>query len=335
MWKAVIVYCAGRSSLLQEQFINYMQQRVPQAAIVGGLCDRGYVSNPQTGHCITTEEQGIIGIVLGGDAPVRSMVSRGVRNVLTNEIPGPNARSPLIVEETTIVCPNDENFIFQGANIPPYHLIKRIRDRETNEIFSFDQMVAKLMSTPSSSLEFIGVKRPGGDGFELEMISQYSYSIVMAFMIQTDGSEHQLQSLQDAEIDFFHLDGEACMVDMENSVNCLKAQTQNEEILGALMFSCAGRGPEPGFLLPEKMSDATRFARVFPSVPCLGFYAGGEIGPLALAGNENIFQTGRAALQGFTAVFALFIVPKVDKPNYHLDDSFESIQRFIKVRLKH
>jgi hypothetical protein len=306
-----------------------MQQKIPQAAIVGGLCELGYVSDPNRNH-VDPEEDGIIGIVLGGDAPVRSMVSRGVKSVLTDEIPRPNASSSLIVEEAALVTSNDEAYLFQGSNLPPYHLIKQIRDRDTFEILSFDEMVTKLMST-SSSLEFIGIKRPGCDGFELETMSKYS-QYVDAFMVMTDGSENQLQSLQNAEIDFFDLNGEACMHDMDTTIQSLKAQTQNEQILGALMFSCAGRGPEPCFLLPEKMSDATRFARGFPNVPCLGFYAGGEIGPLALAGNSNIFQTGRVALQGFTAVFALFIVPKVDKPNYHLDDSTKNVQQFMKNR---
>jgi len=41
--------------------------------------------------------------------------------------------------------------------------------------------------------------------------------------------------------------------------------------------------------------------------------AGGEIGPKALAGNETcVFQKGNAAIQGFTTVFVLFIVPKID-----------------------
>ena len=62
-----------------------------------------------------------------------------------------------------------------------------------------------------------------------------------------------------------------------------------------------------GALLPETLTTYrddpllplwTRFAKAFPDVPCLGFYANGEFGPLALAGNENVFQTGRAMHQG-------------------------------------
>jgi hypothetical protein len=81
------------------------------------------------------------------------------------------------------------------------------------------------------------------------------------------------------------------------------------------------------------MSDATRFAKAFPNVPCLGFYAEGEIGPEALAGLESAFQTGKAALQGFTAVFALFIVPVIDLSGVQLDDCCENVEQFVTSRL--
>ena len=58
--------------------------------------------------------------------------------------------------------------------------------------------------------------------------------------------------------------------------------------------------------------DASIFAKVFPSAKLLGFYAGGEIGPKALAAApaSRATQVGHAAMQGFTAVFGLFMVPQ-------------------------
>ncbi|KAG7372879.1 FIST domain containing protein [Nitzschia inconspicua] len=143
--------------------------------------------------------------------------------------------------------------------------------------------------------EFIGLKRLQSDGFEeLENLSARTGDLI----VFTDGSRPQSESLEGAEIDLFYLDGVSCMEDMDKTIAKLKEQTKGEEILGAVMFSCAGRGPEPSHLIPEEMSDAKPFAKGFPKVPCLGFYAGGEIGPLALAANEKVFQTGRAAVQG-------------------------------------
>lgn len=50
---------------------------------------------------------------------------------------------------------------------------------------------------------------------------------------------------------------------------------------------------------------------MFPTSALAGFYAGGEIGPQALAQASGAVatQTGGATLQGFTAVFGLFSVP--------------------------
>ena len=79
------------------------------------------------------------------------------------------------------------------------------------------------------------------------------------------------------------------------------------QVLGAVMFSCGGRGPQEGFF-PRRSYDVSEYIRVFGSAigttppPLLGLYAGGEIGPLALAGvsetNELCrTQKGRAKLQ--------------------------------------
>ena len=64
-----------------------------------------------------------------------------------------------------------------------------------------------------------------------------------------------------------------------------------EELMGALMFSCSGRGPETSSLISVPMLDATRFHAKFPDLPLTGFYAGGEIGPMAMADSEGAFDT--------------------------------------------
>eukprot|EP00980_Cylindrotheca_fusiformis_P019916 scaffold7017_cov134-Cylindrotheca_fusiformis.AAC.11 len=267
----------------------------------------------------------IFGIVLGGEAPVKSMVSRGVRSV----IQGPEASlssSPFTVHSTKLVRPEDDDFLFRGRGMKPMHMIRSLK--HDDKIVPAEEMINRVISTA----DFIGIKRQSQDGFELHLMSPYCQAAEQ-FLVMTNGSAEEEASLKDAEINFFALCGDACLSDMERTVEKLKEQTQGEKILGAVMFSCNGRGPQRGGLITEPMADARRFSKGFPNVPCLGFYAGGEIGPLALAGNENVFQTGRVALQGFTAVFALFIVPVVERPNYHLDDSLENVTRFVKDRL--
>jgi small ligand-binding sensory domain FIST len=375
-WKAMIVYACGNGGAVIDSFVSTMQEALPDAAIVGGICSQGYVSRtlpskpskeelsqksvrelralhqqlggPSTIHFVEKSElvdhiysiwhsldeqdalyyaeDTIFGVVLGGDAPVRSMVSRGVRSVTYGV---PQSSSPYMVDDVLLAHPDDDEYIFRGDDLKPIHMIRRIHNTETGKLLPATELMAKLSSQDA---EFIGIKRPGQDGFELHMLSPYCQA-TQSFLIMTDGSPEQEASLQCAEIDFFTLNGDACLEDMDVTVQKLKEQTQGDEILGAIMFSCSGRGPERGGLIHETMADATRFSKIFPEVPCLGFYAGGEVGPLALAGNKDVFQTGRAAVQGFTAVFALFIVPVVESRNYHLDDCRANVVDFVQTRL--
>ncbi|KAG7341540.1 FIST domain containing protein [Nitzschia inconspicua] len=337
-WKAMILYAADQEGqAMVEKFITRIQHLLPQIAIVGGMCDGGYVSKQNytrdelmtlsvaqlrtfpearglhfsekselVDHIQTKKNDlqstiyelnaGLFGVVLGGDVPVKSVVSRGVRSAFHGK---EESISPFVVEKSRIVHPSDDDYMFDFRNpedATSYHLISKIRDTDAEETMSAMQLIARGIESGHRA-EFIGLKRLQSDGFELENLHHMS-ARTGDLIVFTDGSRPQSESLEGAEIDLFYLDGVSCMEDMDKTIATLKEQTKGEEILGAVMFSCAGRGPEPSHLIPEEMSDAKRFAKGFPKVPCLGFYAGGEIGPLALAANENVFQTGRAAVQG-------------------------------------
>jgi small ligand-binding sensory domain FIST len=115
----------------------------------------------------------------------------------------------------------------------------------------------------------------------------------------------------------------------------LKKSLNREKLLGALMFSCGARGPQPR-MLPVAMADATEFRRVFPDLPLHGFYAGGEIGPEARAANGRVFMHGRVKLQGFTAVFGVFVVPRVQLRDYHItaaEDTLETCQAYAQKKV--
>uniref|UniRef100_UPI0024583907 FIST C-terminal domain-containing protein n=1 Tax=Nocardia abscessus TaxID=120957 RepID=UPI0024583907 len=63
---------------------------------------------------------------------------------------------------------------------------------------------------------------------------------------------------------------------------------------GALLFTCNGRGRR---MFGVADHDATAIEDVLDGIPLAGFFAAGEIGPIA----------GRNALHGFTASMALFV----------------------------
>eukprot|EP00531_Pseudo-nitzschia_arenysensis_P007050 CAMPEP_0116120122 /NCGR_PEP_ID=MMETSP0329-20121206/3011_1 /TAXON_ID=697910 /ORGANISM="Pseudo-nitzschia arenysensis, Strain B593" /LENGTH=470 /DNA_ID=CAMNT_0003613879 /DNA_START=156 /DNA_END=1568 /DNA_ORIENTATION=+ len=381
-WKALILYSTGNAA---DEIIVQMQEFMPNAVIVGGVCSEGHVSIPQfskeelgsmsikqlrylskkylpnevlgggaveksdlvdhifdtlstknatAGHSGRYDMIGlesVFGVFLGGDVPVKSVVSRGVHSVLNDNGP-PRPFSNLVVHDVQLSKPGTDGYFF-GEGGPPVHLIRKVRDKTSGIVHSPLEVIEKHLSSNLHRAQFLGLKREGHDGFELSQMNNLAMQLD-TFVVVADGSTASEESLQGAEMDFFSLSGEACMEDMDRTMSKLREQTEGEEILGALMYTCCGRGPAPAGLIPERMSDATRFAKVFPNVPCLGFYANGEFGPVALAGNESVFQIGRSMHQGFTAVFALFIVPVKDGPaSYNLDDSINNVQKFVREQL--
>ena len=253
------------------------------------------------------------GVILGGNVPVRSVVSRGVHSVLNQNGP-PLSFSNLVVEKSQYKLPGGEGVRIFGDDGPivqlpfdeeglPVHIIRTVRDKDSGIVYTPEQLMQKYVGR--NRVEFVGVKRKDGDGFELSYINNMVQLNI--FLVTTDGSEASSESLEGSELDLFVLNGRACMEDMELTMSKLREQTSGEEILGALMYTCSGRGPSAHGLIPERMSDASRFAMAFPNVPCLGFYANGEFGPMALAGKENVFQIGRSMNQAVREMIRVWI----------------------------
>jgi small ligand-binding sensory domain FIST len=101
-------------------------------------------------------------------------------------------------------------------------------------------------------------------------------------------------SVEGWKMKFFQLDPDACKRDLKNSLQEVERQLaqQGKELLGGLMFSCSGRGPDDRFF-GIRSADATIYSQIFPDAPLLGFYAGGEIGPQAMAIDDETKATER------------------------------------------
>lgn len=371
-WKAFMLYASGPQASMVDDIVHALQTAYPQSIIVGGISSEVFVTTPvkqlpekelmrlsilnliklnkamggppltdTTKEAIvkhiqkvmlrrqfkmnTLDDGGIVGIALGGEVPIRSTVSRGVRSLTLRSSPQPSTN--LYVEHSLHHRPSDQAFMFRGEDIPSYHLIRRVVDRDTLTIYTPDELVA-MYGKP----DLVGIRRPNQDGFELHVphpIASHSGG----FLFFEDTGTDLGGSLEGCNIDLFALEGRACLEDMEVTMEQLRQQTQGQNILGAIMVSCTARGPHKGALIYEEMADATRFSTAFPKVPCLGFYAGGEIGPVALAGRRDVFRSGKATLQGFTAVFAIFMAPIVDFSSIHWEDSAENVQQFIQSYL--
>jgi small ligand-binding sensory domain FIST len=266
---------------------------------------------------------GIFGVGISGDIPVQAVVSRGVQSLTTQGHPQPF--TPYYIVDSQQFHPGDQGYLFQGRDLPSYHLIRRIQNRDTGKI-STPREIVRVFGQPN----FVGLRPQDQDGFELYTPHPLSYNMEHMIVLDMDSVE----SLTGYNVDLYDLDSRSCLKDVETTMERLKEQTENEQILGAVMFSCNGRGPYPSSFICDEMGDAKRFAQVFPQVPLLGFYANGEIGPSVLAGRQSVFQVGQSYLQGFTVVLALLIVPKTAPPSVAIDDSDEAIAAFMKSKIK-
>jgi hypothetical protein len=275
---------------------------------------------------------GVFGVALGGNVPLRSIVSRGVRSVLRDN-------ETYKIHKSNVVKPGDEKF--------PYHSKPGDGMKSQNIISSIccDNGSAADSTTTMSGPEFlyscaidrgfdphyIGVRQTNEDGYTLHQVHR---GTLVGDSIIVEKSDDQVNNeLDGSDIDLFQLDGPSCIVDLDRTLIRLKEQLVGEQLLGALMFSCGGRGPSKRGMMGEEMMDATHFNNHF-NLPCLGFYAGGEIGPMAKADNKNVFQKGKVALQGFTVVFGVFVVPILDTKYLKLDDSEENCNFHLKKKLK-
>eukprot|EP00977_Amphora_coffeiformis_P029852 scaffold43063_cov214-Amphora_coffeaeformis.AAC.2 len=267
--------------------------------------------------------EGIIGVVLGGEVPVETVVSRGVKSIITHGPPTPT--SDYVVHEAEFRLPTDDAYMFNTGpdqdGLPAYHMIRSVRDKQTGRTI----MVPNWIQT-HGSCDLVGLRyQQQHDGFALHSAHPLSRNLG-GFLFFQD-STLPMTSLEGAEIDLYTLDGPACRNDVHSTLQALQQEVKGQKLLGGCMFSCAARGPAPN-MLGEKMADAAAWATHFPTVPLLGWYAGGEVGPMAMAGRKNAMRgrdaTQKATLQGFTAVFALWIVPVIDWTTVHLDDAAET-----------
>lgn len=369
-WKAFIIYGGGRhagASVDEDEVVQTLQAEYPEAVIVGGICSGGKLTLPITNPpeendlvlmsardllvtienlgggqpkslqksvlienafrlyrerqviLTDTSNAGAFGIAFAGDVPMRSVVSRGVRSLT-----GATTESEYYVTEAVHHRPGDPAYMFRGDD--PYHLIRRIRRGVSGVSVTAHELMQRY-----GQPNLIGLRGPGEDGFRLYPPHPLSLNL-NGFLFLEGRRSSMPDDLTNFNLDLLDIDGTACIEDMENTMKELSGQLREEAILGAVMFSCNGRGPGAGAMIAEAMSDAKRFAKEFPRVPCLGFYAGGEIGPEAVVGSSSVFRQGRATVQGFTCVLALFIVPIRDLSGMDVNDSDDNVEAFFNQR---
>jgi len=292
-----IVLIVGRLSrdCDPEVILKGVQRCCPNAAILGGIAGNKLLRHA---HGRTTiKEVGIVGMALKGNVPLTALVSRGC-SPMTPPLRARGAQAEVFEED------GEQERVL---------IVPELADTDGSCQSSLKVVVEAQQAMRSKGRRitqpFAGYRLGADGGYTLEHIGQNSFGRGGEMCLPLPSGE--AGPLPDCGVRFYHLDPDACRKDLRQLLGYVKKKCEDdneEQTLGSIMFTCGGR--RDGFF-GDEFVDAKIFQEAFPMQPLVGFWAGGEIGPQALAEAvpAEATRTGRAALQGFTAVFGVFRAP--------------------------
>ncbi len=292
-WKVIILLVdqsAAGAGL--HEFIEAIQKKHTNAEVVGGIMGGGnsnmIVVQDQTA---TTYNGGIVGLAIGGKCVFSSQVSRACKP-MCEDFQVVDAEGPCLKTVTTITGEKVELSGYKMAS----EAMQMMRGRQAT---------------------FFGITDDLEKGYTLHNLrgaTEEGWLVLTTDEFKTG--------------DFcrmFLLDPDATRDDLKKRLEAAeeKCKAQSKTSLGGLLFTCGGRGYR---FYKEKAVESTIFKNAMPNTGLSGFFAGGEIGPEALAmQNVNSEFRNKAAIQGFTAVYGVFFVPKFTTPSGKLlDDAMKS-----------
>lgn len=252
----------------------------PGSAKIGGLVSGGMIErsgglfyhDQQKPRNTYLYRQGTVGIALSGNIIVETIVAQGCRPI------GPIYQ----------VSEGERNIIIsmtgKGADGTPQPPLNLLRDL----IPSLSEKDREL----SQHSLFIGIAR---DEFKMQLRAG---DFLIRNVLGVDPRQGAIaigDRVRPGQRVQFHLrDADTSALDLELLLQAFPRDKPNSsEVLGALIFSCLGRGEN---LYEKPDFDSGLFQRYFANVPLAGFFCNGEIGPVA----------GRTFLHGYTSAFALF-----------------------------
>ena len=263
-------FSSGINDLLQGLDFAY-----PGTVKVGGLAS---VSSFQRSSCLfyndALYDEGVVGVALSGNIVLDAIVAQGCR---------PIGQTYRVLEGERNILLKLEEAESSGDEDPqtPLEILQGILQDLSEE----DRQLAQ------HSL-FIGVAQ---DGFKKTL---HHGDFLIRNLLGVDpriGAIAIGDRIRIGQRIQFHLrDARTSAEDLETLLARYRGEidTQGVSPIGALMFSCMGRGEQ---LYQESHFDAHLFNRYLASVPLSGFFCGGEIGPI---GNATF-------LHGYTSVLGI------------------------------
>lgn len=364
----VMVVLPGQRADNVELLLKALQEGSPSAAIVGGIFARnlfcwkdGALRRP--GGEGGNAEDGIVGMALWGNVPLQAVVSRGVvpcspsftvssweyegEAVVVKSLSRPASGDARLDSAPDVVVNPLVAFEHAQRNGDIYVGLQ-IEDSAVPVNGGVDGGVAGHDSgVPGSAFK----SRP--PPYELLSfvfaVDEGAPVLLLSFVNKLQGGPPPNARLT---VKFFDLKTQSAQAHVQKKMRAVAEELRRngQDVLGALLFSCNGRGPRRFLDARSTHVDASAFTAEFPGRQVGGMYAMGEIGPQATyvdeeeeddeiagtdagmvvkngkglgAGGSQILrnsQSGSCALQGFTAVFALLVAPRRSSQSSHLLD---------------
>lgn len=301
-WKTIVLIVSSvtmQQRIDPERIVKAFQRGSRSTAVIGGIAEEQILLHSRVHTRV--KDSGIVGLALRGDVPLTALVSRGCLPV----------SRPLRARGARVV-----NMLAAGGEEAHRLLmIPELLSEEGTSINPLSEVLKIQNEAPRHAPIFLGLRFGGAGGYLLEQLSQENFQQGGEVSVRLEQGELEEgrqagDPPSECDVRFYQLDAQECKKDLRQLLGYVQQQCteREEETLGAIMFTCGGRGQR---FFKEAFVDAKQFREVFPSLPLVGFWAGGEIGPQAFAEASvaEATRAGRAALQGFTAVFGIFRAP--------------------------
>jgi small ligand-binding sensory domain FIST len=252
-------------SIEAESWLERFDTACPAVPKVGGLLSGAEA--PGDGalfHGERVYRNGLLGLGMRGDIELHALVAQGCRPI----------------GEPMIITSCKDSVIYELDAGRPVDVLQKL----------FDKLDPRDQELCRHSL-FVGIEMSDRS----HRYGQGDFLIRDLAGMDPNGGAMALQGrCRNYQVVQFHLrDARTSAQDLEQRLRSFRDGPDAERTRGALLFSCLGRGRA---LYGTPNHDTNAFAAAMGSLPIGGFFAGGEIGPVA----------GRTFLHGYTSVFGLF-----------------------------
>jgi len=259
------VMLADPYSFPVQDLLMGMDFAFPRAAKIGGLASG---ASRQGGNALFLDDQvlrtGAIGLALDGNITVDTVVAQGCRPI----------GSPMRISKS------DRNMLLELDGQAPMEVLRNM----------FETLSERDRGLLQNSL-FLGVVMD--ELIDSPVQGDFLIRNVVG-MDQATGGLAIGEMLKEGQLVQFHLrDAETSTDDLQAVLTRYADEHRENDIPGALLFSCLGRGQ---YLYGKPNHDTDLFRDKLGDVPLGGFFCNGEIGPVS----------GTTFLHGYTSSFGLF-----------------------------